>query len=481
MLQTIPKNNKKSFSFCEDCFEKQRIIDRLEDQIIQFKQKIRSLEKRNEEGYFGKNTPSSKKPFKKNTDVGKTSDKVSKASGKKRNNGGAKKGRKGSGRKSFTEEEADKIEYLHAPDECDDCGTTLISRGTEDRSVIDTEPLKVKKILYICEEVYCPKCKKWITTKPKVLNRSLYGNQFTSQIITRHFIHGITVGRIEHLFNQSIQKGTMHNIFHRVAKIFEPAIDKLIEEYRKEEVKHADETGWRTDGDNGYAWLFCSKNCSIFLFGKTRSAKIAREVPGEDVLIGFLVVDRYSAYNKIKCFIQYCYAHLLRKVIEYGEKYPNKEEVRNFVNTLAPLLSEAMKLRKLDITDQIYYRRAKKIKNKILQAINHPAEDFGIQTIQMIFKENEDRLYHWVTNRNVPAENNKAERELRPTVIARKVSFGSQSVKGAKTRSILTTILHTVQKRLKDKTVEEWLKETLDKISDNPSIDPYSLIPIPDS
>lgn len=79
------------------------------------------------------------------------------------------------------------------------------------------------------------------------------------------------------------------------------------------------------------------------------------------------------------------------------------------------------------------------------------------------------------------AVNNKAERELRPTVIARKVSFGSQSVKGAKTRSILTTILHTVQKRLKDKTVEEWLRESLDKISANPSIDPYSLIPIPDS
>lgn len=147
MLQTIPKNNKNSFSFCKDCFEKQRIIDRLEDQIIQFKQKIRSLEKRNEEGYFGKNTPSSKKPFKKNADVGKTSDK---ASGKKRKNGGAEKGRKGSGRKSFTKEEADKIEYLHAPDECDDCGTTLISRGTEDRSVIDTEPLKEKKnIIYL--------------------------------------------------------------------------------------------------------------------------------------------------------------------------------------------------------------------------------------------------------------------------------------------------------------------------------------------
>lgn len=39
----------------------------------------------------------------------------------------------------------------------------------------------------------------------------------------------------------------------------------------------------------------------------------------------------------------------------------------------------------------------------------------------------------------MPAENNLAERELRPLVIARKVSFGSQSDAGARTREILMT------------------------------------------
>lgn len=460
--------------YCEGCFEKQRKIDRLEEENERLRRKVRSLEKRNEEGYFGKNTPSSKKPFKENTKKKCSSD-------KERKNGGAKKGHKGSGRKSFTEEEADKIEHLPAPEKCEDCGTRLNSRGTEDRSVIDTEPLKAKKILFICETAYCPKCNKWITAKPVVLDKSLYGNQLLSQAVTRHFLHGIPVGRIEKLLNKSIPKGSLHNAFHRLAEIFEPAIDKIIQDYREEKVKHADETGWRTDGENGYAWLFCSKNNSIFRFEKTRSARIAKEILGEEELEGFLVVDRYGGYNKIKCKIQYCYSHLLRRVEEYGEKYPNKEEVRNFVNALAPLLSEAIKLRTLDISDKTYYRRAKKIKNKILEIINHPAKDFGIQNIQMTFKEKKDRLYHWVENRNVPADNNYTERELRPTIIARKVSFGSQSEKGAKTRSTLMTILHTARKRLKKKTVEEWLKEVLDKISIDPTIDPYSLIPAPET
>ncbi|MGD0012692.1 MAG: transposase, partial [Terriglobia bacterium] len=40
--------------------------------------------------------------------------------------------------------------------------------------------------------------------------------------------------------------------------------------------------------------------------------------------------------------------------------------------------------------------------------------------------------------------NNRAERELRPPVIARKTSLGSQSDAGAKTREIIMTLVHTL-------------------------------------
>ncbi|MFA7159148.1 MAG: transposase [Kiritimatiellia bacterium] len=57
------------------------------------------------------------------------------------------------------------------------------------------------------------------------------------------------------------------------------------------------------------------------------------------------------------------------------------------------------------------------------------------------------RLFHRVEDPLIPAENNFAERELRPLVIARKISFGSQSDAGARTREIMMTILHTLEKR----------------------------------
>jgi transposase len=78
-------------------------------------------------------------------------------------------------------------------------------------------------------------------------------------------------------------------------------LGRLVEEYRKAPVKHADETGWLTDSKNGYVWLFATPNLSIFQFGKSCSAKVPQAVFGKDPLPGTLVVDRYAGYNKIPC------------------------------------------------------------------------------------------------------------------------------------------------------------------------------------
>ncbi len=83
-------------------------------------------------------------------------------------------------------------------------------------------------------------------------------------------------------------------------------------------------------------------------------------------------------------------------------------------------------------------------------------------------------MYHWAGDRTIPADNNLAERELRPLVIARKVSFGSQSDAGARTREILMTVLHTLKKRTPDVTTA--FKSALDKLAEQTNIDPNKAI-----
>lgn len=450
-------------SFCKHCFEKQMEIDRLEDEVKRLKSLLRYKERTAREGVFGSSTPSSQKPFKPNA----TEDKHNK-------HGGAKAGHNGYGRKSIDKKEADRIIAVLANEVCSECGGRIKYRkGSRGRTVIDIEPIKLNRVYYDVHKGECEKCGRIYQGKvPGVMPKSLFGNQLITHIAVQHYIYGTTLGRIEAQLGVGI--GSMVNILHNLGKIFKIIPDKLIQDYRQSIVKHADETGWRNDGDSGYGWLFCDSKNSIFRFRDTRSSKVPLEIFGDKTLPGILVVDRYNAYNKMPIKIQYCYAHLLRTLEDIEKEFPDETEVKLFVSELAPLLTNAMRLRSQSISDKEFYIQAKLIKKKIKSIIKSKARHPAIQQYQDIFRNNDSRMYHWCDNRLTPADNNMAERELRPTVIARKVSFGSQSIEGAKTREILMTVLHTLKKRTNK--FSEVFKSALDTYSINPLSDMYSVL-----
>ena len=449
-------------TYCKGCLSKQQKINELEEEITSLKSKLRYQERTAKEGFFGSSTPSSRVPVKPNSPTGD-----------KRNRGGAKPGHKGHGRSSIREQDADKVEKIHIGNTCPDCGSILEDKGTKTRAVIDCQPVKMKKVVYYLERKRCPRCKKIISARPPgVLAKCLYSNQLLAYVAVQHYIYGNTLGQIEK--QTGIGYSSLVDAMHQLSKRLKDVPNSLIEVYRDSEVKHADETGWRTDGNNGYAWLFCTPKISIFRVRRTRSASIPREIFGEKPVPGVLVVDRYNGYNKMPCSIQYCYAHLLRTVKDLEKDFPENAEIKSFVEALAPQLANAITLRTLEITDKQFKRQAVKIKNEIIDITNRQAKHPAIQKIQDIFREKADRLYHWAEDRNVPADNNLAERELRPLVIARKISFGSQSDAGAKTREILMTVLHTLKKTTVD--VTGAFKSALDKLAEQGDIDIYKAV-----
>ena len=451
---------------CKTCFDLRNKNQQLQNEITLLKSALNTARYGSGKIPVGEHTPSSRIDFKGN------SKEESKAK-----RGGAKAGHKGTGRKSADEKTADEVISLSLPEKCETCDCELNLKDTRQRTIIEAVPVIAKKVIYNCPRGKCPKCAKLYSMAAPVLKKCLYGNSLISQAAVLHYVHGITIGKVLNLFGANVKLGGLIDCFHRLGKFADNARPFLIEEYRNSMARNADETGWRTDGHSGYAWLFCAQKISIFEFRDTRSSKVAREILGEKKLQGVLNVDRYGGYNKMPVALQYCYAHLLREVEKLEKEFPENKEIQHFVSTFSILLAQAMKLRGRDISDELYYSSAKKLKAEMKLVLKMNWQHLGIQRIQRIFWEKRNRLYHWVKDRDVPADNNRAERELRPTVIARKVSFGSQSDAGAKTRSSVMSLLHTVKKRLTDQTIEAWLTTALNKISLNPDINIASLIP----
>jgi hypothetical protein len=62
-------------------------------------------------------------------------------------------------------------------------------------------------------------------------------------------------------------------------------------------------------------------------------------------------------------------------------------------------------------------------------------------------RKKRDRLFTFLYHDNVDATNNLAERQLRPAVIARKVSCGNRTEKGAATWQTLASISATASQQ----------------------------------
>jgi len=362
---------------------------------------------------------------------------------------------------------------VSGPGRCPYCGGSLDPRGSKARTVIEVDPVRKEVVRYELEQCDCSHCNRTFTARPAgVFAKGLFGNRLLTHLAVEHYLQGVTLGRLS--AQLGITQGGLWAALHQLAARLAAVPERLLLEYRRAPVKHADETGWRNDGHNGYAWLFCTPRLSLFRFRQTRSGAVAREVFGTQRLPGVLVVDRYNGYNQAPCAIQYCYAHLLREVQDLGKEFPQLGEVSKFVASLAPALAKAMKLRSRQLTSADFGLRALELKIEIKALVHSPAQHPGIQKIQNIFRERASRLYHWAKTPDIPADNNRAERELRPLVIARKISFGSQSDQGAKTREILMSVLHTLRKRTND--VFGVFKRALDGLAENEKRDPFKLL-----
>jgi hypothetical protein len=100
-----------------------------------------------------------------------------------------------------------------------------------------------------------PRCRRSLQAQaPAVLPKHLLGNQLLTRVVLLHYRDGIPLGTVSEQL--AVALGTLVPMLHRLAALFQGVLADLIQQYRLAPVRHADETGWRTDGKSGYAWLF---------------------------------------------------------------------------------------------------------------------------------------------------------------------------------------------------------------------------------
>jgi len=80
---------------------------------------------------------------------------------------------------------------------------------------------------------------------------------------------GVTVRSIQHFLKAMHQVrlsvGEIVKVLHAAAKKGESLIKSFLQQVRASRYVHADETGWREDGQNGYVWVAATTDVRCFI------------------------------------------------------------------------------------------------------------------------------------------------------------------------------------------------------------------------
>lgn len=283
----------------------------------------------------------------------------------------------------------------------------------------------------------------------------------------------------------AMSPGTLADTTQRFVALFEPLYDALLAHQNRATVLHADETSWRiqalgTDGSSRRAWLWTSVSSDAVLFhiDPSRSAEAARKLLTGLVGPVFVVCDRFSAYKKLArdlagmVVLCWCWAHIRRDYIKCaaghdtlepwrdqwlqrigGIYHLNKARLAHYTPG-APLQSAAFETAHSALNDALDALFAQAERERA--ALAHNARQ--LQPLRSML-EHREGLTRFVAHPQIAMDNNIAESSHRVAVIGRKLSFGSDSLDGARLTAVMYSVLGTLEKNGLD--VQRWLTDWL--------------------
>lgn len=356
---------------------------------------------------------------------------------------------------------------------CSGCGLPFEPfAGTEDGEVLEIEVKAYRRVYR--RRRYRPACDCGrhpgiVTAAPpaKLIPKSTLGVSIWVEVLLDKYLFYRPTYRLladwkTHGLDLSL--GTLTDGLQRLAPLFKPIYQALIDHNQKQVHWHADETRWlvfaTVEGKVGHRWtlwVFHSEDAVVFVLDQGRAHDVPEDHLGP-VEEGILSVDRYSAYKAMKqvkdgtLLLAFCWAHVRRDFLGVARSWPKEQEwALGWVERIG-LLYQANDARLEAWREPQAFAEADGPLRLAVQEMARQAEtelaDPGIhpaqQKVLVSLQEHWDGLTVFVDHPEVPMDNNKAERVQRGPVVLRKNSYGSGAVWAGELAAMLFSVFQTL-------------------------------------
>lgn len=406
---------------------------------------------------IGKNSSNSSKP--------PSTDKKGNTPGEGKH-GGAKKGHKGAFRPPFTEEQVTKRLKIF-PTNCPRCGSNnLVSeRKPVIHQVVDLPEIKPEVTEYRLELCRCMGCGKHIRGElPLGVSRSSVGPRLTAWMGLASYQLSLPLRKINSLIYGLIQEtfspGTIFACQQRIREALDGNYEQLKVESKQEKYRGSDETSWRTHGKKRWVWVATGPTTTVLAITASRSRKCAEEFLGKNSHQP-MITDRYPAY-KFKGPHQYCLAHWKRNIEEL-KNFEQGQKLHDFlIRKIQGVFFIWHRYQKGEVSWRIFKSITTRRRYEIEKELRYHSREGPTKRIRSFCKNSLKKyglFWTYTVVKGLEPTNNRAERDLRPIVIRRKICMGTKSQKGEEFLERIYSTCQTAAKRGID--ILAYLKEVL--------------------
>jgi transposase len=331
------------------------------------------------------------------------------------------------------------------------------------RQVVDIPLPKARVTEHVFFKRWCTNCRTRFYPKTSLkgvtVGKQRFGINLTSFVTTLSEEFRQPLNKIKSFlkmtYDLEISEGGIVKLLETTSKNGQGKCEEIKTKLRESDVVYADETGSREAGINGYQWSFSNDKYQLVWYHKRRNKKVVRKFVGEEnkkrSFEGVLVSDFLASYNEYNGFHQRCWVHLLRDIKNLQSQVGNKHPPLNiWAKKIRQIYKEAKDWPGPDQNLPLGLQTQERIKKEAcfkekLKGICEPyiTKDTPMSTLSaraIIFLP---ELFTFVRFEGINPDNNMAERALRHSVIKRKISGGTRSEKGSRTREVLASLFGT--------------------------------------
>jgi len=297
---------------------------------------------------------------------------------------------------------------------------------------IDIAPRVIIK-KFLIHRYWCSHCKEFVRSN-QIPPITRIGANAMGYILYSRYRLRLPIDKIKESLNDlhsfAISAGEIVEKLKEAKDLFDKDYEIICELIKEAKFVHADETGWRMNGQNWWLWVFVTAKGLRYVIEDTRGKGVAEAALGEkqDRVI---ISDGYAAYGKLPGDKQQCWVHLLRNA-KSASLFLYQDLLKIYI-TLADELAKPLNER----------RQTSFFEEQLKIVIAKKYTEPEATKIQQRAQRHLPYLFTCLRYEGVLPENNTAERAIRPQVVMRKIFGGSRSLDGAKAHEVNSSVIET--------------------------------------